>query len=213
MPSTARPSHWGGRASGTWRNADGKLLAKCPGDKRNLQRGAVKPPSACNEAPSASDAKADVSLCASPVPSSLSFVRRTGEERGERGALRAVVCASSRAAMSDPYDADVDPTGPAMMLILPEDSPLFEATGFLGWVTTTAGPDGAPRKATPFAVAAPLLARCRLAAAGQFPLPPVLLDLCPLTFALTGDAWARVLAALGGARGSLTPLSPRATPS
>merc|ERR1711938_102993 len=46
VPSTARPSHLGGRASGTRRNTDRKLLAKCPGDKRNLQRGAVKPPSA-----------------------------------------------------------------------------------------------------------------------------------------------------------------------
>ena len=33
----------------------------------------------------------------------------------------------------------------------------------MGWAATTAGPDGAPRRATPFAVAAPLLACCRLA--------------------------------------------------
>jgi len=72
--------------------------------------------------------------------------------------------------------------------------------GFLGWAATTAGPDGAPRRATPFAVAAPLLACCRLAVSGQqVPLSPLLLALCPLTFALTGDAWARILAALGGA--------------
>ena len=111
--------------------------------------------------------------------------------------------------MSDPFDADVDPTGPAMMLILPESSPLVEATGFLGWTATTAGPDGAPRKAIPFAVAALLLARCRLTAPGrQSPLP----TLCPLTLALTGAAWARVLATLGRA-GLFADPSPRATAS
>ena len=41
MPSTARPSHLGGRASCTWRNTDREPLAKCPGDKRNSQGGAV----------------------------------------------------------------------------------------------------------------------------------------------------------------------------
>ena len=41
VPSTARPSHLGGRASCTWRNTDREPLAKCPGDKRNLQGGAV----------------------------------------------------------------------------------------------------------------------------------------------------------------------------
>ena len=30
FPSTARPSHSGGRASGTWRNTDRRLLARCP---------------------------------------------------------------------------------------------------------------------------------------------------------------------------------------
>ena len=88
--------------------------------------------------------------------------------------------------MADSFDAEVDPTGSTMLLIMPESSPLLEATEFLGWTATTAGSDGAPRKAVPCAAAAPLLARCCLGAAGQqLPGHPQLLALCPLTFALT----------------------------
>ena len=84
--------------------------------------------------------------------------------------------------MADSFDAEVDPTGSTMLLIIPESSPLLEATEFLGWTATTAGSDGAPRKATPCAAAAPLLARCCLGAAGQqHPGHPQLLALCPLT--------------------------------
>ena len=102
--------------------------------------------------------------------------------------------------MADSFDAEVDPTGSAMLLLMPEISPLLEATEFLGWAATTPSPDGAPRKAVPCAAAAPLLARCCLGAAGQrLPRPPLLLALCPLTFALTGAAWSRVLTALGEA--------------
>ena len=87
-----------------------------------------------------------------------------------------------------------------MLLLMPESSPLLEATEFLEWTGTTPSPDGAPRKTVPCAAAAPLLARCCLGAAGrQLPRHPPLLALCPLTFALTGSAWARVLTALGEA--------------
>ena len=99
--------------------------------------------------------------------------------------------------MADSFDAEVDPTGSTMLLIMPESSPLLEATEFLGWTATTAGSDGAPRKAAPCAAAAPLLARCRQGAAGQQPPGhPQFLALCPLTFALTGSAWSRVLETL-----------------
>ena len=99
--------------------------------------------------------------------------------------------------MADSFDAEVDPTGSTMLLIMPESSPLLEATEFLGWTATTAGSDGMPRKAAPCAAAAPLLARCRQGAAGQQPPGhPQFLALCPLTFALTGSAWSRVLETL-----------------
>ena len=102
--------------------------------------------------------------------------------------------------MADSFDAEVDPTGTAMLLLVPDSSPLLEAAGFLGWTATTPSSDGAPRKAASCAAAAPLLARCHLGAAGpQLPLHPTLLALCPLTFALTGAAWSRVLTALGEA--------------
>ncbi|EOD07904.1 hypothetical protein EMIHUDRAFT_106273 [Emiliania huxleyi CCMP1516] len=102
--------------------------------------------------------------------------------------------------MADSFDAEVDPTGSTMLLIMPESSPLLEATEFLGWTATTAGSDGMPRKAAPCAAAAPLLARCRQGAAGQqHPGHPQFLALCPLTFALTGSAWSRVLETLGEA--------------
>ena len=102
--------------------------------------------------------------------------------------------------MADSFDAEVDPTGPAMLLLVPDSSPLLEAVGFLGWTATTPSSDGAPRKAASCADAAPLLARCHLGAAGpQLPLHPTLLALCPLTFALTGATWSRVLTALGEA--------------
>ena len=68
--------------------------------------------------------------------------------------------------MSDLFDAEVNTTGPVMILILPEGCPLLMATEFLGWAAAAAAPDGAPRKAVPFTVAAPLLARCRLAVSG-----------------------------------------------
>ena len=102
--------------------------------------------------------------------------------------------------MADSFDAEVDPTGSTMLLIMPESSPLLEATEFLRWTATSAGSDGTPRKAAPCAAAAPLLARCRQGAAGQQPPGhPQFLALCPLTFALTGSAWSRVLATLGEA--------------
>ena len=110
--------------------------------------------------------------------------------------------------MADSFDAEVDPTGSTMLLIIPESSPLLEATEFLEWTATTAGSDGAPRKAAPCAAAAPLLARCRQDAAGQqLPGHPQFLALCPLTFALTGSAWSRVLATLGEAGLFAAPLS------
>ena len=110
--------------------------------------------------------------------------------------------------MSDSFDAEVDPTGSTMLLLMPESSPLLEATEFLEWAATTPSPDGAPRKAVPCAAAAPLLARCCLGAAGQqHPGHPQLLALCPLTFALTGSAWSRVLATLGEAGLFAAPLS------
>ena len=110
--------------------------------------------------------------------------------------------------MADSFDAEVDPTGTAMLLLVPDSSPLLEAAGFLGWTATPPSSDGAPRKAASCAAAAPLLARCRLGAAGpQLPLHPTLLALCPLTFALTGAAWSRVLTALGEAGLFEAPLS------
>ena len=60
-----------------------------------------------------------------------------------------------------------------MAAVQPRTGLVREMRGFLGWAATTAGPDGAPRRATPFAVAAPLLARCRLAVSGQ-QVPPAL---------------------------------------
>ena len=78
--------------------------------------------------------------------------------------------------MSDSFDAEVDPTGSTMLLLMPESSPLLEATEFLEWTGTTPSPDGAPRKTVPCAAAAPLLARCCLGAAGrQLPRHPPLL--------------------------------------
>ena len=62
--------------------------------------------------------------------------------------------------MADSFDAEVDPTGTAMLLLVPDSSPLLEAAGFLGWTATTPSSDGAPRKAASCAAAAPLLARC-----------------------------------------------------
>ena len=110
--------------------------------------------------------------------------------------------------MADSFDAEVDPTGTTMLLLVPDSSPLLEAAGFLGWTATTPSSDGAPRKAASCAAAAPLLARCHLGAAGpQLPLHPTLLALCPLTFALTGAAWSRVLTALGEAGLFEAPLS------
>ena len=45
--------------------------------------------------------------------------------------------------MADSYDAEVDPTGSTMLLLMPESSPLLEATEFLGWVAAF---DGASRR-------------------------------------------------------------------
>ena len=50
--------------------------------------------------------------------------------------------------MADSFDAEVDPTGSAMLLLMLEISPLLEATEFLGWAAMPRAVGAPARPAT-----------------------------------------------------------------
>ena len=78
------------------------------------------------------------------VASAFLSLVELGNRGEEPGARQAADYASLSVTMPDLFAAEVDTTGPVMMLILPEGCPLLMATEFLGWTAAAAAPDGAP---------------------------------------------------------------------